>query len=40
MEKLAGSLGILLLITAAGKAKLESRIKCEPGGAQELKSFE
>jgi adenylate cyclase len=40
MEKLAGSLGILLLTSAAGKSKLESVIKCEPAGAHELKGFE
>jgi adenylate cyclase len=40
MEKLAGSLGILLLTSAAGKAKLGSLIKCEPAGAHELKGFE
>jgi adenylate cyclase len=40
MEKLAGSLGILLLTSAAGKAKLGSLMKCEPAGAHELKGFE
>jgi adenylate cyclase len=40
MEKLAGSLGISLLTSAAGKAKLESLIKCEPAGEHELKGFE
>jgi adenylate cyclase len=40
MEKLAGSLGISLLTSAAGKSKLESLIKCEPVGAHELKGFE
>jgi adenylate cyclase len=40
MEKLAGSLGILLLTSAAGKAKFGSRMKCEPAGAHELKGFE
>jgi adenylate cyclase len=40
MEKLAGSLGIYLLTSAAGKSKLESMLKCEPAGAHELKGFE
>ena len=40
MEKLAGSLGILLLTSDAGKAKLGSLMKCEPAGAHELKGFE
>jgi adenylate cyclase len=40
MEKLAGSLGILVLTSAAGKAKLGSLVKCEPVGAHELKGFE
>ena len=40
MEKLAGSLGILLLTSAAGKGKLVSLMKCEPAGAHELKGFE
>jgi adenylate cyclase len=40
MEKLAGSLGILLLTSDAGKAKLDSLMKCEPAGAHELKGFE
>src|SRR6266496_5932132 len=40
MEKLAGSLGISLLTSAAGKDKLGSLIKCEPAGAHELKGFE
>jgi len=40
MEKLAASLGVLLLTSAAGKSKLESVIKCEPAGAHELKGFE
>jgi len=40
MEKLAGSLGILLLTSAAGKAKLASLLKYEPAGAHELKGFE
>src|SRR4029077_11794623 len=37
MEKLAGSLGILLLTSAAGKNKLGSLIQTEPAGAHELK---
>jgi class 3 adenylate cyclase len=40
MEKLAASLGILLLTSAAGKAKLGSLVKCEPAGTHELKGFE
>ena len=40
MEKLAASLGIFLLISAAGKAKLGSLVKCQPAGAHELKGFE
>ncbi|MGZ5552566.1 MAG: FHA domain-containing protein [Chthoniobacterales bacterium] len=40
MEKLAGSLGILLLTSAAGKAKLKSLMKCQPAGAHSLKGFE
>jgi adenylate cyclase len=40
MEKLAGSLGISLLTSAAGKSKLGSLIKCKPAGAHELKGFE
>ena len=40
MEKLAASLGIWLLTSAAGKAKLGSLVKCEPAGAHELKGFE
>jgi len=40
MEKLAGSLGILLLTSEAGKTKLDSLMKCEPAGAHELKGFE
>lgn len=40
MEKLAGSLGILLLTSESGKTKLGSLMKCEPAGAHELKGFE
>ncbi len=40
MEKLAGSLGIAVLTSAAGKDKLDSLIKAEPAGAHELKGFE
>jgi adenylate cyclase len=40
MEKLAGSLGISILTSAAGQSKLKSLIKCEPAGAHELKGFE
>jgi class 3 adenylate cyclase len=40
MEKLAGSLGILLLTSAAGKSKLEPFIKCELAGAHAVKGFD
>jgi class 3 adenylate cyclase len=40
MEKLGALLGILLLTSAAGKAKLGSLVKCDPAGAHELKGFE
>src|SRR5947207_10226334 len=40
MEKLAGSLGILLLTSAAGKEELGPLMKCQPVGAHELKGFE
>jgi adenylate cyclase len=40
MEKLAGSLGIAVLTSAAGQSKLKSLINCEPAGAHELKGFE
>jgi adenylate cyclase len=40
MEKLAGSLGISLLTSAAGKSKLEPLMNWEPVGAHELKGFE
>jgi adenylate cyclase len=40
MEKLAGSLGIDLLTSAAGNAKLKSLMKFEPAGLHELKGFE
>jgi adenylate cyclase len=40
MEKLAGSLGILLLTSAEGKSKLGTLIKAEPAGSHELKGFE
>ena len=40
MEKLAASLGILLLASRAGKAKLGSLVKCESAGVHELKGFE
>jgi class 3 adenylate cyclase len=40
MEKLAGSLGIAVLTSAAGESKLESLMKCEPAGSHELKGFE
>lgn len=40
IEKLAGSLAISVLISAAAKAKLSSLIKCQPAGSHELKGFE
>jgi adenylate cyclase len=40
MEKLAGSLGIPILTSAAGKSKLGKLTKTEPAGAHELKGFE
>ena len=40
MEKLAGSLGILLLASEPAKTKLELTIKCEQAGAHQLKGFE
>jgi adenylate cyclase len=40
MEKLAGSLGIYLLTSAAGRSKLGSLMQYEPAGAHELKGFE
>jgi adenylate cyclase len=40
MEKLAGSLGILLMTSAAARAKLEPLMKCDPAGAHPLKGFE
>jgi adenylate cyclase len=40
MEKLAGSLGIMLLTSVAGKEKLGALIQSEPAGAHELKGFE
>jgi adenylate cyclase len=40
MEKLAGSLGISVLTSDAGKAKLAGLVKCEPAGAHEVKGFE
>lgn len=40
MEKLAGSLGLLLLTSAAGQAKLKSLMTCAPVGGHELKGFE
>jgi adenylate cyclase len=40
MEKLAASLGILLLTSSAAKAKLGSLVKYEPAGAHELKGFD
>ena len=40
MEKLAGSLGISLLTSTAGQAKLKPLVEFEPAGAHELKGFE
>ena len=40
MEKLAGSLDIPLLISAAGKAKLGKLITTNPAGSHELKGFD
>jgi adenylate cyclase len=40
MEKLAASLCILLLTSAAGKTKLGLQMKYDPAGAHELKGFE
>jgi adenylate cyclase len=40
MEKLAGSLGISLMASAAAKGKLESIMKYDPAGVHELKGFE
>jgi len=40
MEKLAGSLDVLLLASASAKSKLGKFIKPEPAGAHELKGFE
>lgn len=40
MEKLAGSLGVSVLTSAAGKSKLGSLIKTKPVGTHELKGFE
>ena len=40
MEKLAGSLGILLLASEPAKTKLEPAMKCERAGAHQLKGFE
>jgi len=40
MEKMAGSLGILLMASEAAKAKLEPLMKCESAGRHPLKGFE
>jgi adenylate cyclase len=40
MEKLAGSLGILLMASEPAKAKLEPLMKCDPAGSHQLKGFE
>jgi class 3 adenylate cyclase len=40
MEKLAGSLGIPVLTSAAGKSKLGKLVAVKPAGAHELKGFE
>ena len=40
MEKLAGSLGIFVLTSAAGKSKLGKLITAESVGSHDLKGFE
>jgi adenylate cyclase len=40
MEKLAGSLGALLMVSQAAKEKLAPLVGCEPLGAHELKGFD
>jgi adenylate cyclase len=40
MEKLAGSLGIHLLASAAAQTKLGDAVSCQPAGSHELKGFE
>ena len=40
MEKLAGSLGIHLLASAAARTRLGSAVTCESAGSHELKGFE
>jgi len=40
MEKLAGSLGIPMLASAAAKEKLDARVPSTPAGAHQLKGFE
>lgn len=40
MEKLAGALGIPILISAPAKSHLSSLANCNPAGAHELKGFE
>jgi class 3 adenylate cyclase len=40
MEKLAGSLGLPLLASAAARTKLGPAMACEPAGSHELKGFE
>ena len=40
MEKLAGSLGIHLLASAAAQKKLGALVACQPAGTHELKGFE
>ena len=40
MEKLAGSLGIHLMASAAAKAKLEPLLTCNSAGLHQLKGFE
>lgn len=40
MEKLAGALGIFLLTSAAGQAKLASLLPCDSAGAHAVKGFE
>lgn len=40
MEKLAGSLAVSLLTSAAAKSKLDNLVQCAPVGSYELKGFE
>ena len=40
MEKLAGSLGIHLMASAAAHHKLGEGFSCQPAGSHQLKGFE